>query len=74
MDEDEPLDTAADTEGRLMRCFLKAVRTRLQYELNPKFHALHIKWLLNELTERSWWLRAERAAWVHQKLSATSQL
>ena len=45
-----------------MKAFIKAVRDRLQHELGTKFPALGVKWLLGELKERSWWLRAERAA------------
>ena len=52
-----------------MMAFIKAVRERLQHELSNKFPALQAKWLEGELKERIWWLRAERAAWVMQRLS-----
>ena len=73
LDEEDSLDSAAEAEGSVMQAFLKAIRTRLQHELSPKFPALHAKWLLTQLKESSWWLRAERAAWALGKLSAAEQ-
>ena len=69
LDEDDSLDDAAHEEGSVMHAFIVAVRTRLQHELSGKFPAFERAWLREELTARSWWLRAERASWVHSKLS-----
>ena len=52
-----------------MSAFTKAVRNWLQRELDLKTPALEARWLRAELEERSWWLRAERAAWVLKKLT-----
>ena len=69
LDEDDSFDEAAEEEGSAMSAFIKAVRNRLQRELDPKTPALEARWLRAELAERSWWLRAERAAWVLKKLT-----
>ena len=67
--EEDSLDDAAEVVGSTMQAYLKAVRARLQFELKPNFPSLQRKWLLEEIKERSWWLRAERVAWVKGRLT-----
>jgi len=73
LDEDDSLDDAAHEEGSMMHAFIVAVRTRLKHELSAKFPSLEKPWLREELAARSWWLRAERANWVYQRLSEEEQ-
>jgi hypothetical protein len=69
LDEEDSLDDAAEEAGSTMQAYLKAVQARLKYELKPNFPALEKKWLLAEIKERSWWLRAERATWFLGRLN-----
>ena len=67
--EDDSLDEATKADGGAMQAFIKAVRLRLQRELDAKTPAFEKRWLLEELKARRWWLRAERAEWVLLKIT-----
>ena len=70
--DEESLDEATSAKsGGVMHAYIKAVRARLQFELDDKFPAFSRQWLLDELRDREWWLRGTRCAWVVAWLSNT---
>jgi len=70
--DEESLDEATSAKsGGVMHAYIKAVRARLQFELDDKFPAFSRQWLLDELRDREWWLRGTRCAWVVARLSTT---